>query len=315
MPTFNIKNIKTYSILKRKNKVKESKFAIPYEKGDGVSKFYKKLPDILAAKDIRCIVDDIILARKKKAPVVFMLGAHVIKCGLSPIIIDLIKKDIITCIALNGAGLIHDFEIALIGSTSEDVGKALDDGSFGMADETSRYINTAIKKSTNLQNVGLGSAVGDFIFKNKSKFPHKEHSILYNCSLKKIPVTVHVGIGTDIIHQHPLCDGAAIGKGSLSDFYRLAKVLSKLENGVVINFGSSVILPEVFLKALNIARNLGFKVKNFTSADFDMIKHYRPHQNVVSRPTRLSSKKGYSITGHHEIMLPLLSAFLIDRIG
>jgi len=313
MPDFDIRKAKTYSILKRRNKVDKKEFAKPHIKGDGLKDFYKGLPNILAAKELRRITNNIISAYKKRNPVIFMLGAHVIKCGLNPIIIDLIKKNIVNCIALNGAGLIHDFEIALIGSTSEEVASSLEDGSFGMADETGRLLNAAIKEGAK-RNIGLGKAIGDFISKKKDKFPFKDLSIIYTCFLKNIPVTVHVGIGTDIIHQHPTCDGSSIGKTSLTDFHILARVVSKLEGGVVINFGSSVVLPEVFLKALNIARNLGFKVRNFTACDFDMIRHYRPTQNVVIRPTRLGGK-GYMITGHHEIMLPLLAAFLIEELS
>ncbi len=312
MHKFDIKKIKTYSILKRKNKVNKYEFARPHTKGSSLKEFYGSLPDILAAKDLRCIAHDIIEARRRKKPVIFMMGAHVIKCGLSPVVIDLIKRGVISCIAFNGAGMIHDFEIALIGSTSEDVGCALKDGSFGMADETGRFINAAIKKGAT-KNIGMGRAIGDFISKERDIFPYRDLSILYNCALKGIPLTVHVGIGTDIIHQHPGCDGSSVGKASLADFYLLAEVVSKLEGGAVINFGSAVILPEVFLKALNIARNLGFKVNKFSAADFDMVRHYRPAQNIVARPTALGGR-GYTITGHHEIMLPLLAAFLIEEL-
>lgn len=313
MPEFDIRKIKTYSILKRKNRVNKAEFARPVKKGNSLSEFCRSLPDILAAKDLRAIAADIVRAHKRKKPVIFMLGAHVIKCGLSPVIIDLLKRGIIKCIALNGAGLIHDFEIALIGSTSEDVASGLEDGRFGMSEETGRLINTAIKEGAD-KGIGLGRAVGDFISANKRKFPFRNLSIVYNCFIKDIPLSIHVGIGTDIIHQHSSCDGAALGKTSLSDFHLLARVISRLEGGIAINFGSSVILPEVFLKALNIARNLGFKVKNFTTCDFDMIRHYRPYQNVVNRPTKLGGR-GYAITGHHEIMLCLLAAFIIEELG
>ncbi|MFH0839000.1 MAG: hypothetical protein V1893_02320 [Candidatus Omnitrophota bacterium] len=308
-----IKKVKTYPLLKRKNKVNTKNFSRLYIKQSGINGLRMSLPRILAAKDLMDIVADIVSAHKRKKPVIFMMGAHVIKCGLNPIIIDLLKRNIISTIALSGAGLIHDFETALIGSTSEDVASALEDGSFGMADETARYINAAIKEGAK-RNMGMGKSIGNFIIARKKQFPFKELSILYNASVKKIPVTIHVGIGTDIIHQHPSCDGASLGKTSLADFHLLANIISGLEGGVVINWGSAVILPEVFLKALNIARNLGHRVRKFTAVDFDMIRHYRPTQNVIARPTTLGGR-GYAITGHHEIMLPLLAAFLIEELG
>jgi len=241
-----------------------------------------------------------------------MLGAHVIKCGLSPIVIDLINRGIIDCIALNGAGIIHDFEIAFQGKTSEDVERAIRDGSFGMAQETAGFINDAIKAGIK-SDLGVGKSMGKAIDQD-NRLPYKNLSILHTAYKKGITVSVHVAIGTDIVHQHLSCNGAAVGQASLKDFHNFIAEVSKLgDGGVLINFGSAVILPEVFLKALTVARNLGYKVKNFTTANFDMIYHYRPEQNIVRRPTQ-DSGKGYYIIGHHEIMLPLLASAIIEEL-
>jgi deoxyhypusine synthase len=273
-------------------------------------KFYASLPDILKAKDLRQLVEATVKARKNKKPVIFMAGAHVIKCGLNPIVIELIKKKIITCVALNGAGIIHDFEIAFQGETSEDVAENLKQGKFGMGRETADFINQAVKEGV-LGGLGLGYAVAAKI--SHSKLRHKDLSIVYQAHKYNIPVCVSVAIGTDVIHQHPSFDAALTAKGSLRDFYTLADEVSKLGNGgVLLNFGSTVILPEVFLKALNLTRNLGFKVKNFITANFDMIYHYRPAENIVRRPN-LSGGRGYYIVGHHEIMLPLFAQSIIEK--
>ena len=307
----NFNKVKTYPIKERINKVKKEDFARPAKRGTSFAGFYDSLPRILAAEDLKAVVKDIAGAYEKQKPVIFMMGAHVIKCGLNPLIIDLIKRNIIKCVALNGAGMIHDFEIALIGQTSEDVAMNIEKGKFGMARETSVYLNDAIKKGVK-KNKGIGYSVGEMIY--KKNLPNKELSILYWCYKKNIPATIHVAIGTDIIHQTPYCDGAATGKGSLLDFRRFTEVVSKIGGGgVVLNIGSDVILPELFLKALTVARNLGFKVRNFTTANFDKETKYRPMQNVVKRPV-LSGGKGYSITGHHEIMVPLLAQAVIENI-
>jgi hypothetical protein len=269
------------------------------------------LPKILKAQDLQAVVEAVVKARKAKKAVIFMSGAHVVKCGLNPVIIELIKKRIITCIALNGAGIIHDFEIALQGKTSEDVAENLKSGKLGMGRETADFINNAIKSGVR-RGLGLGYAVAGKI--SASKLPFKNLSILYQAYQNKIPVCVFVAIGTDIIHQHPSFDAALAGEGSLRDFHLLTENLRPLNNGgVVLNFGSAVILPEVFVKALNLGRNLGYKIKDFVAANFDMIYHYRPSQNIVSRPV-MSGGKGYYIVGHHEIMLPLLAQAVIEKI-
>jgi len=307
----NINKVKTYSVKARASKVKINDFAKPPVKKRSFVEFYRSLPKILKAQDLQAVVDAVVKARKLKKAVIFMAGAHVIKCGLNPVIIELIKKKIITCIALNGAGIIHDFEIAFQGKTSEDIAENLKSGKFGMGRETADFINNAIKIGVR-RGLGLGYAVAGKI--NESKFPFKNLSILYQAYQNKVPVCVFMAIGTDIIHQHPSFDAALAGEGSLRDFHLLTENLPQLNNGgVVLNFGSAVILPEVFVKALNLGRNLGYKIKDFVAANFDMIYHYRPFQNVVSRPV-MSGGKGYYIVGHHEIMLPLLAQAVIEKI-
>lgn len=308
----NFNKIKTYPIRERENKVKIGDFSkgLP-GKDAGFKSFLGGLPDILAGKDLREIVGAIVKARKKDKPVIFSLGAHVIKCGLSPVIISLMEKEIITAVALNGAGGIHDFEIALIGETSEDVGTNIEDGTFGMADETGRIMNETLIEGVK-QGIGAGQALGERILKDD--FKYSEYSILAKGIEFGIPVTVHIAIGTDIIHQHPSCDGGALGESSYIDFQIFTTQVSQLGNGgVICNFGSTVIMPEVFLKALTISRNLGHPVKNFTTADFDMVQHYRPVTNVVKRPVSLGGK-GYSIRGHHEIMIPFLAQAVVEEM-
>ena len=290
-----LKKIKTYSIKKRKNLFKSEQFGKPIESKD-FNKFIDSLPKVLAANDLRNIIDNIVKAHRKNRPVVLALGAHVIKCGLSPLVIDLMKRGIITAVAMNGSGAIHDYEISLIGETSEDVSHSLKDGSFGMAKETAE----AIQAAASVPDSGLGRALGNKILKDKNK--HRKDSILAVGAQLKIPVTVHVAVGTDIIHMHPCVSGSDIGESSHIDFKLLCSVVAGLEGGVWLNVGSAVIMPEVFLKAITVARNLGRKVRDFTTVNMDMIQHYRPQMNVVKRPTT----HGYSITGHHEIMLPLL---------
>jgi len=303
--------LKTYPAGSRKSKVSFGSFARPCRKGGSFREFLDSLPDFLAAKDLRFIVDAIVTAHRKEKPVLWMFGAHVIKVGLSPLILELIKRKVITAIALNGAGVIHDFELSFMGCTSEDVAAALADGSFGMAEETHSTINAAICDGAK-RNWGLGRSVGNMIL--KKKLPYRRLSLLATCAQLGVPATVHVAIGTDIIHQQSSADGAAIGQTSLADFRTLIGVVSKLgQGGVVGNLGSAVILPEVFLKAVSIARNLGHSVKDFSAFDFDMIRHYRPHENVLKRPT-LMGGRGVHITGHHEILIPLLVRSIMEKL-
>ncbi len=307
----NINKVKTYSLKTRYSKVALADFARSPAPRSSFLKFYNSLPNILKAKELHSLVDDIVKARKKKKAVIFMSGAHVLKCGLNPVLIELMKKKIITCICLNGAGIIHDFEIAFVGRTSEDVGENLKDGKFGMARETAQFLNSAICEGVS-EGLGLGYAVARKIF--TSKLRYKNLSLLYHAYRNKVPLCVFVAIGTDIIHQHPSFNASLTAEGSARDFYWLAENVCGLDKGgVILNFGSAVILPEVFLKALNLARNLGNRVKDFTTANFDMIYHYRPTQNIVSRPV-MSGGKGHYIIGHHEIMLPFLAQAIREKI-
>jgi hypothetical protein len=291
----NLTEIKTYPIADRKNLVSLKDFLsldAPYKRCNA-----KELEEVAAA---------VVKARKGAKKVIVMFGAHLIKTGMSLFIIDLMKRGFISHLATNGAGSIHDFEIALIGATSEDVASSLPDGSFGMARETAEKINLAIQKSAS----GYGSAVGKLIF--DSDMPNKQYSIFYAAYSLKIPITVHVAIGTDVIHMHPSCDGASLGKASHHDFKVFAEAVSQLEEGVILNIGSAVILPEVFLKSLSLSRNLGHKVNNFVAANLDMIRHYRPTVNVVERPLGKRGK-GFNITGFHQNTIPTLYHYIIQR--
>jgi deoxyhypusine synthase len=306
-----LKKVKTYPIAKRKSKVSLSAVAKPPARGDSFRTFLDKLPDILAACDFRRVVRAVVRAREKDRPVVLGMGAHPVKVGLSPVIIDLMRKNVITAVATNGACIVHDFELSFVGHTSEDVGKELCTGTFGMAAETGRYLNRAIKEGAG-NGHGIGRSVGEAV--QRSKFRFKEMSIFANAYKLDMPATVHVAIGTDIIHMHPDADGTAIGAGSFIDFKLFTSVVSDLEGGVYINLGSAVIMPEVFLKALTIARNLGNRVESITTVNMDFMQHYRPAVNVLRRPT-MNKGACYALTGHHEIMFPFLAAAVIEEIG
>lgn len=304
-PEIDLKKVKTYSVRQRFSKVHRVELAKPFHRGDFFETFYKSLPDILIAKDFRELVERIVAARQNDKPVIVMMGAHVIKVGLSPILVDLLRREVITAVAMNGAGVIHDVELALFGMTSEEVAEGLADGSFGMAQETGEFINGAVSQGRSRQ-LGFGEAVGDALVKSGAE--GLKHSLLATAFELSIPATVHVAIGTDIIHQQPTADGAAYGELSFRDFKIFTAQVGKInDGGVVLNFGSNVLMPEVFLKALTIVRNLQPPVKDFFTANFDMFAHYRPRVNVVQRPT-LQGGKGYNFIGHHEIMIPLLAA-------
>ncbi len=302
--------LKTYSISERKSKVSADDFAAPWRKGGSFAEFIDSLPDILAGTDVRTVISSISEAFLKKKTVFVGMGAHVIKVGLNPLIIDLMRRGIITAVAMNGAGIIHDSEIAMTGRTSEDVAASLGDGSFGMARETGEFLNGAIKRAER-ESLGLGEAVGKEIA--EKDFPFRDKSILAAGAIFDIPVTVHVAIGTDIIHMHPGFDAGATGAATHRDFLTFASVVSTLNEGVYLNIGSSVILPEVFLKATTLARNLGHNIDTFTAVNMDFIRHYRPMTNVVGRPTAKGGK-GINLTGHHEIMLPLIAAGVIEAV-
>jgi len=291
--------IKTIPIKQRKNKVKLADVVKPENS--------QVLMDSIELNELCDITTNAVVRNKQ---VIVMMGAHVIKVGMSLLIIDLMKKGIIKHIAVNGAGPIHDFELALIGETSEYVEQTIEDGTFGMIEETGKILNEAIKEGAK-NNQGMGYSIGKKI--SDLNLPNKEYSILYNAYKLNIPVTVHVAIGTDIIHQHPSCDGAAIGKTSYKDFKIFTESASKLEEGVILNIGCAVILPEVFLKALTIARNLGYKVEKITAANFDMNNHYRPRENVVTRPTSLGGK-GFIIIERHEKTIPTLHRMIVEKM-
>ena len=274
----------------------------------------KSLPDVLVARDFRAVVEAIASAVRANRGVVLMLGGHVVKTGLAPLIVDFMQRGIVTHVAMNGSAAIHDYEVARFGATSEDVAAGLRDGTFGMADETGREMNEAFVVGQAKQ-YGMGEALAR-VLDARSDLAHPELSILLQAHRAGVPATVHAALGAEIIHQHPAASGAAIGDTSHRDFRRLAASLSDLDDGgVVLNLGSAVIMPEVFLKALTIARNLGDgRPRNFVSVDLDMQRHYRPRMNVVQRPT-LESGKGYELTGHHEIMVPLLFWAVTDRLS
>ena len=309
-PPLDFARLRTYPLRERDNKVQAGALAQPWQKGGSFTQFFDSLPHILIGDDFRALVDATVAAVRAQRPVVLMLGAHVIKCGLNPILIDLLRRGIVNAIALNGAGAIHDFELALIGGPSEDVQRGLDDGSFGMIDETGRLMNAALADGVK-QGIGAGRALGEAIV--KGTFHRKDLSLLHAGVTGKHPVTVHIAIGTDIIHQHPTTDGAVLGEATYLDFQKFAAVVAQLEGGVLINIGSAVILPEVFLKALTIARNLGQTVEHITTATFDMQRQYRPTENVVKRPTHLGGR-GYSVIGHHELLVPLWAAAVIEQL-
>ena len=309
----NVSDLKTYPLKKRHSKVQVSDFVRPWTRGGLFTDFYATLPNILAVKTLRAVAHAIAKAHRKGRPVIIGIGAHVIKVGLSPIVTDLMERSIVTTVAMNGAGIIHDFELALMGHTSEEVDAEIDDGRFGMAEETGRILNEAICRGA-ADGEGLGEAVGHYINRYQGQFRHRGTSILATGARLGVPVTVHVALGTDIIHMHPSADGAAIGATSLFDFRRLAAVVAGMEGGVYVNVGSAVILPEVFLKTVSLGRNLGHPLANITTVNMDFLSQYRPQANVVRRPTQKGGQ-GYSLTGHHEIMLPLLAAAVLEELG
>jgi hypothetical protein len=294
--------------------VSASEFAHPPGNDRSFHAFLDSLPDVLVARDFRAVIDAVANAARRKRGIVVMLGGHVVKTGLAPLLIDLMRRGIITHLAMNGSAAIHDYEVARFGATSEDVAAGLRDGTFGMAEETGRGMNEAFVNGMRTGQ-GMGESLGRAL-DAEAKLANPELSLLLNALRLGVPTTVHAALGAEIIHQHPAANGAAIGDTSHRDFRRLAASLSDIDDGgVVLNLGSAVIMPEVFLKALTIARNLtAGKPKNFVTVDLDMQRHYRPRMNVVQRPT-LEGGKGYEITGHHEIMVPLLVWSVLERLG
>jgi deoxyhypusine synthase len=313
----NLADVRTIPVARRPNKVRAEEFAHPPGADRSFAAFLRAMPDVLVARDLLHVVDAIADAARRERGVVVMLGGHIVKTGLAPLLIDLMGRRVITHVAMNGSASIHDFEIARFGGTSEDVAAGLRDGSFGMAEETGREMNEAFVRGMREER-GMGEALADALdlADHEGRLAHPELSVLLGAYRLGVPTTVHAAIGAEIIHQHPAANGAAIGDTSHRDFRRLSHALLRLDDGgVVLNLGSAVIMPEVFLKALTIARNLNDgKPRKFVSCDLDMQRHYRPRMNVVQRPT-LDSGKGYEITGHHEIMVPLLAWAVVERLS
>jgi len=308
-----LSRLKTVPIAQRSNKVDATLLAHPPGSDRSFAAFWTSLPDILAARDLRFVVDRVAAAAGKHG-VVVMLGGHVIKVGLGPLLLTLLRRRVLTHVAMNGSAAIHDFELAAYGGTSEDVAAGLDDGTFRMAEETGRDMNAAITAGAKAEQ-GAGEALAESL-RRRQALPGRDVSVLVGCAEMGIPVTVHAAIGAEITHQHPAADGAALGATSHRDFRRLAASLPALDGGgVVLNLGSAVVMPEVFLKALSIARNLnGGKPSHFTAVDCDMQRHYRPRVNVVERPTRAGGR-GIMLTGHHELLFPLLCWGVLERLG
>lgn len=308
--------VKTYPLATRKSKVSVQQFARPVGLKASIGKFLDSLPEILAAQDLRTLLDSIHRAKKQKKAILWGMGGHVIKVGLGPLLIDLMRRGFVSGIAMNGAAMIHDFEVAVAGNTSEDVEAVLGEGQFGMAEETGKYINEMAKLAQRLR-IGYGEAAGQYLLSGILTLKHAEASVLVNAYKLRIPVTVHVAIGTDIPHIHPAADGSALGVATQCDFRLFCALVSQMdEGGAFLNWGSAVLLPEIFLKAVSVVRNLGINLQPITTANFDFIQHYRPTQNIVKRPTAALKKgngvksKGIAITGHHELIFPLVAAAL-----
>lgn len=309
-PTIDLDKVTTYDLQARHSKVDLAQSARPWQPGGSLAGFLDGLPDHLGAADLKQVIEALIRATREGRPVILGMGAHVIKVGLSPLLIDLIDRGLLAGLALNGAGIIHDTELALIGRTSEEVEEEIKTGRFGMARQTGEGINRAVSQGVG-QGLGLGRAVGQWLIDSKPEYP--DRSLLVAAAKRDIPACVFVAMGTDIIHMHPSLDPAAVGLGSHRDFKSFTGLVADLEGGVYLNLGSAVVLPEVFLKAVTLARNLGHKVERITTVNLDFIRHYRPLTNVVHRPTTLGGQ-GFSLTGHHEIMLPLVVAGWLEGL-
>jgi hypothetical protein len=305
---FDLSGVRTYPLEARKSKTRVEDFARPYQPGSGVKGLLDSLPAALAAADFHAVVRAMLDTHRRDGAIVWGIGAHVVKTGLSPVIVDLMERGFVSAIATNGAGVIHDFEIAMSGGTSEDVDEALGPGRFGMAEETATLLNRAITDGV-AEGLGIGQAVGRFLSERNAQYAR--HSIAATAWRLGLPLTAHVAIGTDIIHMHPLASGAALGEGSLRDFRYFVSAVARLAGGVYLNCGSAVILPEVFLKAIALAKNHGCSLEGLTTVNLDFLRHYRPMTNVVSRPTH-GVGRGYALTGHHELLLPLLAAALVE---
>jgi hypothetical protein len=309
---FDLSGVRTYPLSARRSKARVEDFARPVERGVSFAAWFDSLPSMLGAKDVRRVVQAIVHAHTIGAGVIWGIGAHVIKTGLSRVLIDLMQRGYVSALAMNGAGIIHDFEIALSGATSEDVDEALGPGRFGMAEETGRQLNEIVARAAAIKQ-GFGQAVGAHL--SEMNPPHGDLSLAVAAHRLGIPLTVHVAVGTDITHMHPTASGAAIGDASLRDFRYFVSSVARLSGGVYLNCGSAVVLPEVFLKAVGLARNQGVSLEGLTTVNIDFVRMYRPQTNVVSRPVAGTSGAGISLVGHHEILIPLLAAAVIEESG
>jgi hypothetical protein len=307
---FDLSGVRTYPLASRRSKAHAEDFARPSAKGTTFKAWFDSLPDILAGQDLRRVVRAIVDARARDAGVIWGIGAHVIKTGVSPVLIDLMERGYVSALAMNGAGVIHDFEIALAGVTSEDVDEALGPGRFGMAEETGRILNEVIRTAQARQR-GLGQSVGAYLAGANARWA--DRSLIATAHRLQIPVTVHVAIGTDIIHMHEDASGAAIGEASLRDFRYFTSCVARLAGGVYLNCGSAVVLPEVFLKAVALARNQGIGLDGLTTVNIDFMRMYRPQTNVVTRPVAGHKGQGISLVGHHEVLIPLIAAAVIEN--
>ncbi len=306
---FDLSDVRTYPLDSRTSKAQSKDFARPVAAGATFKEWYDSLPAILGAADLRRAVDAIVAARRRDAGVIWGVGAHVIKTGVSPVLIDLMRRGYVSALAMNGAGVIHDFEVALAGATSEDVDQALGPGRFGMADETGRVLNEIVVNASR-DGLGFGQAVGQHLSRERVRF--RDRSLLAVADELQVPVTVHVALGTDIVHMHPQASGAAIGDVSLRDFRYFTSCVARLKGGVYVNCGSAVVLPEVFLKAVALARNRGADLTGLTTVNIDFLRMYRPLTNVVTRPVAGGEGVGISLVGHHEILIPLIAAAVIE---
>jgi hypothetical protein len=306
---FDLSDVRTYPLASRRSKTRTEDFARAVHRGVSFKAWFDSLPAILGARDLRRVVDALVIARQRDAGIVWGIGAHVIKTGVSPVLIDLMHRGYVSALAMNGAGIIHDFEVALCGATSEDVDETLGPGRFGLADETGRLLNQIIRKASDAKQ-GLGQAVGRYLAQQNP--PHADRSLAVAAHRLAIPLTVHVAIGTDIIHMHPDASGAALGDVSLRDFRYFTSCVAGLDAGVYLNCGSAVVLPEVFLKAVALARNKGVALNGVTTVNIDFLRMYRPQTNVVTRPVAGTDGVGISLVGHHEVLIPLIAAAVIE---
>jgi hypothetical protein len=304
---FDLSGVRTYPLASRRSKARTEDFARPVASTATFREWFDALPSILAGRDLRQVVDALAAARAREAGIAWGIGAHVIKTGVSPVLIDLMHRGYVSALAMNGAGLIHDFEIALSGSTSEDVDEALGPGRFGMADETGRMLNEFVRRAA-AERLGLGQAVGALL--SDIRPAHAGRSVVVTAHRLGIPLTVHVAVGTDITHMHATASGSAIGETSLRDFRYFTSCVARLEEGVYLNCGSAVVLPEVFLKAVALVRNQGVPLDRLTTVNIDFLRMYRPQTNVVTRPVAGTGGRGISLVGHHEILIPLIAAAL-----